>query len=110
MLYGSYHQIENLSNPKGKERFYSVVGYICETDTFGSNRKIGRSPKETYWYLETVVPIVFPWLAITIPDSALQRYYGMRESPFDSEKETFEDILHNQVEIEYFKDSAEQKA
>jgi len=42
MLYGSHHHIENLSNPKGKERFYSVVGYICETDTFASNRKIAE--------------------------------------------------------------------
>jgi diaminopimelate decarboxylase len=40
MLYGSQHQIDNISNPKGKERFYSVVGYICETDTFANNRRI----------------------------------------------------------------------
>lgn len=40
MLYGSSHQIDNISNPKGKERFYSVVGYICETDTFANNRRI----------------------------------------------------------------------
>lgn len=42
MLYGSQHQIENISNPKGKERFYTVVGYICETDTFANNRKIAE--------------------------------------------------------------------
>ena len=42
MLYGSEHFIENISNPKGKERFYSVVGYICETDTFATNRKISE--------------------------------------------------------------------
>jgi diaminopimelate decarboxylase len=42
MLYGSYHQIENISNTKGKERFYSIVGYICETDTFANNRRINE--------------------------------------------------------------------
>ncbi|MEL4307494.1 diaminopimelate decarboxylase [Joostella sp. CR20] len=42
MLYNSYHKISNISNPKGKERFYSIVGYICETDTFGSNRRINE--------------------------------------------------------------------
>jgi len=42
MFYDSYHHIENISNPTGKERFYTVVGYICETDTFGSNRKISE--------------------------------------------------------------------
>ena len=40
MLYGSQHHIDNISNPKGKERFYSIVGYICETDTFANNRRI----------------------------------------------------------------------
>ena len=42
MFYGSQHHIENISNPKGKERFYSVVGYICETDTFANNRRIAE--------------------------------------------------------------------
>ena len=42
MLYGATHFIENLSNPDGKKRFYSVVGYICETDTFASNRQIAE--------------------------------------------------------------------
>lgn len=42
MLYGATHSIENISNPDGKERYYSVVGYICETDTFGSNRRIAE--------------------------------------------------------------------
>ena len=40
MLYNSDHRIENISNPKGKKRFYSVVGYICETDTFANNKQI----------------------------------------------------------------------
>ena len=42
MFYDSYHQIENISNPEGRSRFYSVVGYICETDTFGTNRQIAE--------------------------------------------------------------------
>lgn len=42
MLYKAQHEIVNISHPKGKERFYSVVGYICETDTFASNRRIAE--------------------------------------------------------------------
>ncbi len=42
MFYDAYHHIKNISNPKGKERFYSVVGYICETDTLGANRRINE--------------------------------------------------------------------
>jgi diaminopimelate decarboxylase len=40
MFYNAHHDIINLSNPAGKERFYTVVGYICETDTFATNVKI----------------------------------------------------------------------
>lgn len=42
MFYDSYHVIENLSNPKGPERIYTVVGNICETDTFAWDRKINE--------------------------------------------------------------------
>lgn len=42
MFYDSYHEIINASKPDGKTRIYTVVGYICETDTFGWNRKISE--------------------------------------------------------------------
>ena len=40
MMYGANHHIENISNHNDVQRYYSVVGYICETDTFATNRKI----------------------------------------------------------------------
>jgi diaminopimelate decarboxylase len=40
MMYDAYHHIVNISNPTGSQKIYTVVGYICETDTFGSDRKI----------------------------------------------------------------------
>ena len=42
MFYDAHHHIFNLSNPEGKPRIYSVVGYICETDTLGWDRKISE--------------------------------------------------------------------
>ncbi len=42
MFYDAYHHITNISNPDGHPRVYSVVGYICETDTFGWDRKIAE--------------------------------------------------------------------
>ncbi|MCX8676950.1 MULTISPECIES: diaminopimelate decarboxylase [unclassified Apibacter] len=42
MFYNAHHTITNISNPEGRHRFYTVVGYICETDTFGTNRKISE--------------------------------------------------------------------
>lgn len=40
MFYESYHKIDNITNPDGAERIYTVVGNICETDTFAWDRKL----------------------------------------------------------------------
>ena len=40
MMYDAYHHIENISNPAGEEKIYTVTGNICETDTFAADRKI----------------------------------------------------------------------
>ena len=42
MFYNSYHHITNVSNPSGTSRIYSIVGYICETDTFALDRKLNE--------------------------------------------------------------------
>jgi len=40
MFYEAYHHIVNISNPTGEEKIYTVTGYICETDTFASDRRL----------------------------------------------------------------------
>ncbi|MGC1240854.1 MAG: diaminopimelate decarboxylase [Chryseosolibacter sp.] len=42
MMYDAYHDIVNISNPTGSQKLYTVVGYICETDTFGADRKLNE--------------------------------------------------------------------
>ena len=44
-LYGSHHEIINLSNPLGRKKEYDVVGYIFEKDTFAEKRKISDTSK-----------------------------------------------------------------
>lgn len=46
MFYDAYHEIENISNPKGEKRNYNVVGNICETDTFAENRLLPEIREE----------------------------------------------------------------
>jgi len=48
MFYEAYHRIENISNPNGPERIYTVVGNICETDTFAWDRKINEVREGDY--------------------------------------------------------------
>ena len=42
MFYDAYHQIDNISNPNGAVKEYSIVGNICETDTFAWDRPMAE--------------------------------------------------------------------
>ena len=46
MFYNAYHEITNVTNPEGTPRLYSVVGYICESDTLGYDRLITEVREE----------------------------------------------------------------
>ncbi len=48
MFYDSYHRITNISNPDGTARIYTVVGNLCETDTFAWDRKINEVHEGDY--------------------------------------------------------------
>ncbi len=87
MLYGSQHQIENISH-QGKERFYSVVGYICETDTFANNRRINEIREGDILAFKMQVRIVLPWPATIIPATVLRKCYGsmVKENLLESAK------------------------
>lgn len=101
MLYGASHEIINISNTKGKERYYSVVGYICETDTFGSNRRINEISEGDVLCFKNAGAYCF-----TMASNYNSRYrpaevlwYGGR-AHLIRERETFDDILRNQVDVE----------
>ncbi|MEO5649894.1 MAG: diaminopimelate decarboxylase [Ginsengibacter sp.] len=48
MFYDSYHRIENISNENGPKKKYTVVGNICETDTFAWEREINEIEEGDY--------------------------------------------------------------
>ncbi|MDC6367427.1 MULTISPECIES: diaminopimelate decarboxylase [Flavobacteriaceae] len=100
MLYGATHEIINISNPKGKERYYSVVGYICETDTFGSNRRINEISEGDILCFNNAGAYCF-----TMSSNYNSRYrpaevLWLKGKPhLIRERETFDDILRNQVDV-----------
>ncbi len=102
MLYGSYHHIENISNPKGKERFYSVVGYICETDTFAGNRRITEITEGDILCFHNAGAYCF----------SMASNYNSRTRPAEvlwyegkghviRERETLDDIIRKQVVMDF---------
>lgn len=100
MLYGSKHHISNISNPNGKDRFYSVVGYICETDTFATNIKITEITEGDILALDNAGAYCF----------SMASNYNSRFKPAEvlwidgkyhliRERESMEDLLKNQIDI-----------
>ena len=102
MLYGSQHEIINISNPSGRERFYSVVGYICETDTFANNRRINEITEDDILAFKNAGAYCY----------SMASNYNSRYRPAEvlwynkkphliRKRETFDDILNNQIEIDF---------
>ncbi len=102
MFYDAYHHIENISNPNGKERFYTVVGYICETDTFGANRRINEINEGDILAFSNAGAYCF----------SMASNYNSRYRPAEvlikdgndyliRQRETIEDLLKGQVLVDF---------
>ena len=98
MMYDSYHHIVNVSNPTGSNKIYTVVGYICETDTFGTDRKLHEVREGDILALKNAGAYGF----------SMSSNYNSRLRPAEvlvinneaqliRERETFEDLLQRQV-------------
>ena len=102
MMYDSYHHISNISNPDGRDLFYSVVGYICETDTFGSNRRISEISEGDILCFENAGAYCF-----SMASNYNSRYRPAEVMIYNNddylirERETFEDLIKNQKIIEF---------
>ena len=98
MFYEAYHHIENISNTQGVERIYTVVGNICETDTFAWDRKINEIKEGDYLVFYNAGAYGFEMSSnfnsrlkpaeVLVKDG---KYVLIRK------REVFEDLLKNQV-------------
>jgi len=101
MFYGAHHEIINISNPKGKNRFYTVVGYICETDTFCNNRRISEISEGDTLAFKNAGAYCF-----TMSSNYNSRYkpaevlFYNNKDHLIRKKENMIDILNNQILID----------
>lgn len=101
MMYDSYHEIFNVSNPAGTPRIYTIVGYICETDTFGVDRKLNEVSEGDILGFKNAGAYAF----------SMSSNYNSRLRPAEvliykgkahliRKREEFEDLIRNQIQIE----------
>lgn len=101
MFYEAYHHITNLSNPEGRMRFYSVVGYICETDTFASNRQIAEISEGDILCFDNAGAYCFTMASnfnSRLKPAEVLVYKG--QDYLIRERDTLEDVLRNQKEVD----------
>ncbi|UZR93676.1 diaminopimelate decarboxylase [Chondrinema litorale] len=100
MMYDSYHEIVNVSNPTGKVQNYNVVGYICETDTFAWDRPLNEVREGDILAIKNAGAYGF----------SMSSNYNSRPRPAEAlivngvpqlirNRETIQDILKNQIDI-----------
>ena len=100
MFYEAYHRIENISNTNGSERIYTVVGNICETDTFALDRKLHEVREGDYLVFYNAGAYGFEMSSnfnsrlkpaeVMVKDG---KNYLIRKA------DVFDDLLKNQVEV-----------
>jgi diaminopimelate decarboxylase len=101
MMYDAYHDIVNISNATGSQKLYTIVGYICETDTFGSDRKLHEVREGDILMMKNAGAYGY----------SMSSNYNSRLRPAEvliingqakliREREQFEDLLTRQVEID----------
>jgi diaminopimelate decarboxylase len=102
MFYDAYHHIINVSKPEGKTRIYTIVGYICETDTFGWDRKITEISEGDILLFRNAGAYCF----------SMSSNYNSRFRPSEvlvhegkayliRSREKLDDLLRNQIIIKY---------
>ncbi len=100
MMYEAYHHIVNISNRGETQRVYSVVGYICETDTFGYDRKLTEVRAGDVLAIYNAGAYGF----------TMASNYNSRLRPAEvlildgkahliRKRETFDDLVRNQIEV-----------
>jgi diaminopimelate decarboxylase len=101
MMYDAYHTIVNISNPTGSQKVYTVVGYICETDTFGADRKLHEVREGDILAIKNAGAYGF----------SMSSNYNSRPRPAEvlvihgeakliRDRETVEDLLNKQIEVD----------
>jgi diaminopimelate decarboxylase len=100
MFYDAYHHIENISNPLGPMKNYSVVGNICETDTFAWDRPLNEVREGDYLVFRNAGAYGFEMSSNFNSRFKPAEVLVMEGKPhLIRRRDQFDDLLRNQVEV-----------
>lgn len=100
MMYEAYHKIENISNASGNSRIYTVVGNICETDTFAWDRKLNEVREGDFLVFYNAGAYGFEMSSnFNSRLKPAEVLYKDGKALLIRNRDVFEDLLRNQVEV-----------
>jgi diaminopimelate decarboxylase len=100
MFYDAYHHIENISNPAGEEKKYSVVGNICETDTFAWDRVLNEVREGDYLVFHNAGAYGFEMSSnFNSRFKPAEVFVKDGKASLIRRRDVFEDLLRSQIEI-----------
>lgn len=100
MFYDAYHKIANISNPSGPERIYTVVGNICETDTFAWDRVLNEVREGDYLVFYNAGAYGFEMSSnFNSRLKPAEVLFKDGKAALIRERDHFEDLLRNQLEV-----------
>ncbi|MBZ4190692.1 diaminopimelate decarboxylase [Niabella beijingensis] len=101
MFYDAYHRIENITNPEGAVNTYSVVGNICETDTFAWDRPLPEVREGDLLVFYNAGAYGYE-MASTFNSRFRPAEVIVRngKAQLIRKRDVFEDLIRNQVEVD----------
>lgn len=103
MFYDAYHKISNISAPDGAERIYTVVGHLCETDTFAWDRKINEVHEGDYLVFHNAGAYGFEMSSSFNSRCRPAEVLVYQGKPnLIRARENFDDLLYKQIDCDLF--------
>lgn len=100
MFYEAFHRIENISNTQGEAKPYTVVGNICETDTFASDRLLPEVREGDFLAFYNAGAYGFEMASnYNARFKPAQVLVINNKAHLISKRDIFEDLLRNQVNV-----------
>jgi len=100
MMYDSYHEVENISKPEGTQRIYTVVGNLCETDTFAWDRVLSEVDEGDFLVFKNAGAYGFEMASnYNARFKPAEVLFSKNEAKLIRRRENFEDLLEKQIEL-----------
>ncbi|MEE9349193.1 MAG: diaminopimelate decarboxylase [Flavobacteriaceae bacterium] len=98
MYYNAFHQIRNISNTEKSLQTYAIVGNICEQDTFGKHRDLGKPKVGDIICMENAGAYSFSMASnYNSRLKPMELFYYNSKTSVIRKKENFDDLLRNQI-------------